>query len=83
MQLKIVLWNANGIALHTEEVKNYVQNQQVDIMLISETHFTTRSYFKIPTTQSMTLTTPMALHMEELQYSSKKALNIISMGTTT
>jgi exonuclease III len=29
-------------------VKNYIQNQQVDIMLISETHFTTRSYFKIP-----------------------------------
>jgi len=40
MQLKI--------AQHTEEVKNYIQNQQVDIMLISETHFTTRSYFKIP-----------------------------------
>ena len=33
---------------HTEEVKNCIQNQQVDIMLISETHFTTRSYFKIP-----------------------------------
>ena len=37
-----------GSPKHTEEVKNYVQNQQVDIMLISETHFTTRSYFKIP-----------------------------------
>ena len=48
MQLKLVLWNANGLAQHTEEVTNYVQNQQVDIMLISETHFTTRSYFKIP-----------------------------------
>ena len=48
MQLKIVLWNANGLAQHTEEVKNYVQNQQLDIMLISETRFTTRSYFKIP-----------------------------------
>jgi exonuclease III len=32
----------------TEELKNYIQNQQIDIMLISETHFTTRSYFKIP-----------------------------------
>ena len=48
MQLKIVLWNANGLAQHTEEVKNYIQNQQVDIMLISETHFTARSYFKTP-----------------------------------
>jgi len=48
MQLKIVLWNANGFAQHIEGVKNYIQNQQVDFMLISETHFTTRSYFKIP-----------------------------------
>jgi hypothetical protein len=28
--------------------KNDIQNQQVDIMLISETHFTIKSYFKIP-----------------------------------
>ena len=47
-QLKIVLWNANGLAQHVEEVKNYIQNQKVDIMLISETHFTNKSYFKIP-----------------------------------
>jgi exonuclease III len=48
MQLKIVLWNVNGLVQHTEEVKNYTQNQQVNIMLISETHSTTRNYFKIP-----------------------------------
>jgi len=48
MQLKIALRNANGLTQHTEEMKTYIQNQQVDIMLISETHFTTRSYFKIP-----------------------------------
>ena len=46
-QLKIVLWNANGLAQHVEEVKNYIQNQKSD-MLISETHFTKESYFKIP-----------------------------------
>ena len=48
MQLKIVLWNANGLAQHVEEVKNYIQNQKLDIMLISETYFTKKSYFKIP-----------------------------------
>ena len=47
-QLKIVLWNANGLAQHVEEVKNYIQNQKLDIMLISETHFTKKNYFKIP-----------------------------------
>ena len=48
MQLKVVLWNANGLAQHTEEVKTYIQTQNVDVMLISETHFTKRSYVKIP-----------------------------------
>jgi exonuclease III len=47
MQLTIALWNANGLAQHTEEVKTYLPIQQVDIMLIAETHFTTRSQFKI------------------------------------
>jgi exonuclease III len=83
MQLKLVLWNANGLAKHTGEVKNNVQNQQVDIMLISETRFTTKNYFKSHTTQSMTLNTPMAVHMEELLYPSKTALKITSMDTTT
>jgi hypothetical protein len=48
MQLKRVLWNANGLAQHTAEVKTYIQTENVDVMLISETHFTTRSYIKIP-----------------------------------
>jgi exonuclease III len=48
MQLKIVLWNANGLVQHTAEVKTSIQTQNVDVMLISETHFTTRSYIKIP-----------------------------------
>ena len=61
MQLKIALWNANGLAQHTEEVKTYIQNQQVDIMLISETHFTTRNILKSQTTQSMTLNTAIPI----------------------
>jgi hypothetical protein len=44
-----VLWNANGLVQHAEEVKIYIQSQKVDVMLISETHFTTKSYIKIPT----------------------------------
>jgi hypothetical protein len=43
-----VLWNANGFAQHADEVKTYIQNQKVDIMLISESHFTMKSYIKIP-----------------------------------
>ena len=47
-QLRIVLWNANGLARHTDEIKTYLRLQNVDIMLISETHFTTKSYIRIP-----------------------------------
>jgi hypothetical protein len=48
IQLKIVLWNANGLVQHAEEVTDYIQNKKADIMLISETHFTKKSYIKIP-----------------------------------
>lgn len=45
--LKLAVWNANGLAQHTEEVKTFLKNQEIDIMLISETHFTKKSYVKI------------------------------------
>lgn len=46
--LKIALWNANCLARHSQEVKNFITHQNLDIMLISETHFTDKNYFKIP-----------------------------------
>ena len=46
--LKIAFWNANGLAQHTLEVKSFLKTNQVDIFLISETHFTEKSHFYIP-----------------------------------
>jgi exonuclease III len=43
-----VLWKLNDLVQHAEEVKTFIQNQKVDIILISETHFTKKSYIKIP-----------------------------------
>jgi len=83
MQLKIVLWNDNGLAQYTEEVKNYIQDQQVDIMLISETHFTTRSYFKIPHYAIYNTQHSDGTAHGGTAILIKTALNIISMGTTT
>ena len=40
--MRITLWNANGLAQHKFE-----QQQQNDVMLISETHFTDKNYLKI------------------------------------
>lgn len=44
---KIGLWNANGLGQHEQEVKAFIISHNIDIMLISETHFTNRSYFKL------------------------------------
>lgn len=46
--VKLVIWNANGLGQHSNELKAFLINQNIDIMLISETHFTKRSYFRIP-----------------------------------
>ena len=43
-----MLGNTNGFAQHAAEVKTYIQNQNADIILISETLFTTKSYIQIP-----------------------------------
>lgn len=46
--LKIAIWNANGLSQHKNELKTFLINQDIDIMLISETHFTNQNNFKIP-----------------------------------
>lgn len=46
--LKIAVWNANGLQQHADEVKTFIKNHNMDIMLISETHFTKKNYFKVP-----------------------------------
>jgi hypothetical protein len=46
--LRIAHWNANGLQKHREEIKLFLSQNQIDIMLVSETHFTTKSYFSIP-----------------------------------
>lgn len=45
--LKIAVWNANGLSQHRHEVEAFLINKDIDIMLISETHFTKKSFIKI------------------------------------
>lgn len=47
MNLRIAIWNANGISNHTREVEAFLKTNFIDILLVSETHFTSRSYFRI------------------------------------
>lgn len=46
--LRIITWNANGLCQHAQELKSFLRIQNVDILLVSETHFTDKSFIKIP-----------------------------------
>jgi hypothetical protein len=45
--LRTALCNANGLAQHKNEIHLFLQHK-IDILLISETHFTRKTHFKIP-----------------------------------
>ena len=45
---KIVVWNANGLQQHSHELKAYIVANNIDIVLISETHFTEKNFLHIP-----------------------------------
>jgi hypothetical protein len=46
--LQLALWNANGLTQHIEEPKMFISHHNIDVMLISETHFTGKNYLKLP-----------------------------------
>ena len=48
LQIKLALWNADGLTQHRLEIQNFMKSNDIDIMLISESHFTNRSFFEIP-----------------------------------
>lgn len=47
LNLRIAIWNANGLSNHIREIEVFLNMHYIDIILISETHFTSRSYFNI------------------------------------
>jgi len=46
-KLKLATWNANGLTKYSEEIKAIILSQDIDILLVSETHFTKKSYLRI------------------------------------
>lgn len=45
--LRIVAWNANGLAQRAHELEAFLWNDKIDVALISETHMTRTNYCKI------------------------------------
>lgn len=46
-QLQICFWNANGLSQHKNEVQQFLHTHQIDILLVSETHFSVKNGFRI------------------------------------
>jgi exonuclease III len=46
--LQLAFWNAKGVTQHTEGLKTFICIHNIDVMLFSETHFTEKSYLKLP-----------------------------------
>lgn len=44
--VKVLLWNANGLSLRKAELENFLNDERIDVALISETHFTQAYQFK-------------------------------------
>lgn len=46
--LAILMWNANGLSNHRNELITVLNDKRIDLALISETHFTSHTKFSIP-----------------------------------
>ena len=76
--MSIALWNANGLAQHKFEQELFLKQQQIDIMLISETHFTAQNYLKIHSYNFYHTQTSLERHTAAPESSSNPALSITS-----
>ena len=45
--LRIITWNANGLNQRAHELEIFLHTNNIDIALISETHFSNKNHFKI------------------------------------
>lgn len=46
--LRIAQWNANGLLNHIQEIIYFLKKEKIDILLISESHLTDKSFINIP-----------------------------------
>ena len=46
--IKIAVWNANGLAQHILELWAFMSEENIDVMLVSETHLTDKNFLSIP-----------------------------------
>lgn len=47
LDLRLAIWNANGLPNHTREIEVFLSTNYIDVLLVSETHFNSRTHFYI------------------------------------
>lgn len=65
LSLNIATWNINGLAPNVNEVEVLLDTHKLDILLISETHFTDKSLVQIKNYTIYDTKYPMEQLMEE------------------
>jgi len=73
MERKLATWNVNGLAKYAQEVKAFILSQDIDILLVFETHF---RYTMILTYH--TLDTKLKSSVRDIL--TKKYLNILAIN---
>lgn len=58
IDLNIAEWNANGILNHLNEVEIFLKNNFIDILLISESHLTSKSFLRLRGYDAITANQP-------------------------
>lgn len=48
VDLRIALWNSNGLLNHYNEIEYFLADSKIDILLATETHATDRTFVKLP-----------------------------------
>lgn len=62
--LRIITWNANGLIQRAHELEIFLRMNNVDIALISETHFTNKNYIRMKGTVLTGLLIPANVPVE-------------------
>jgi len=77
--IRIAEWNANGLLHHKLELTQFLQDNKIDVLLVSETHSTSRTVLNIPNYSIYHCNHPDGTVMEVQQYSFLQHYNIMKL----
>lgn len=66
ISLKVATWNANRLIENELELKNFLRQEKIDVVLASETHFTNETLQYVTTDFIPHTTHPIKLVVEQL-----------------